>query len=213
MGRWLVVGLLVFAGCKSAAPVADSRYTEEWGKGFAAVASSYTAGGGPVPVPDSVPDACRCNGTGKITQPDGHQTDCLCGGPGKCTCVPVPALIVSSGKSETEWCRELAAAMGCDRETGVEVRLATGTRVDLINEQWAIECDWATKWAEGCGQALYYGACTGRKPGLLLLLKNAADRRYVERAAVVAAKYGIGLWVYDTNNKKWLVMFQRGKAE
>jgi hypothetical protein len=120
---------------------------------------------------------------------------------------------VSSGairKTEVEWCRDLAADLGCDRETGVEVTLATGTRVDLMNDRWAIECDWASKWAEGCGQALYYGICTGREPGLLLLLKSSDDRRYVDRAAVVAGKHGIGLWVYDTQRGKWLVMFRRG---
>lgn len=111
--------------------------------------------------------------------------------------------------SEVEWCERLATDLGCDLETGVEVRLSTGTRVDLMNEKYAIECDWASKWAEGCGQALYYAICTNRKAGLLLLLKSSDDKRFVERAAVVAGRHGIAIWVYNTDTEVWGVMASR----
>ena len=87
--------------------------------------------------------------------------------------------------------------------------MATGTRVDLLNSKYAIEVDWADKWAEGCGQALYYSICTDRKAGLLLLSKSSSDKRFVERAAVVAGKHGITIWVYNTDTETWGVMASR----
>ena len=229
MGRWLALVFLAVAvaGC-TLVPTPNpkpeyKKYTPTWGEGFSCVALAYTDKG-PIPIPDEVPDAtCPCKGSGRIVQPDGHETDCPGGGPGVCPLTKrgnwnhnisdwdeVAAVERAARKTELEWCRLLAAEMGCDQATGIEQRIATGTRVDLMNDQWAIEVDWASKWAEGCGQALYYGICTGRQPGLLLLLREPADRRYVDRAAVVAGKHGIGLWAYDTASERWLVMFKRG---
>jgi len=131
---------------------------------------------------------------------------------------PSPSLEVitqpvsASPNTEPEWVDYLAGEIGCD-PTQVEVRIATGTRVDLLNDRYAIEADWADKWAEGCGQALYYSACTGRQAGLLLLLKNESQRRYVERAAVVCAKHGIAMWVYDCEDRRWDRMFQRSNDQ
>lgn len=112
-------------------------------------------------------------------------------------------------RTEPEWVSHLAQEMNCDPSEQVEVRIATGTRVDLMNDHYAIEADWADKWAEGCGQALYYSACTGRQAGLLLLLKDESQRKYVDRAAVVCAKHDIAMWVYDCQDQRWDRMFQR----
>ena len=76
----------------------------------------------------------------------------------------------------------------------VEVRLWDATRVDMLSDDTAWEVDWAKKWAEGIGQALYYAAVTGKRPGLVLLVRDMdRDRRYVYRAQTVCAKHGIEL--------------------
>ena len=78
----------------------------------------------------------------------------------------------------------------------VEVRLWDLTRVDMLTKEYAIEVDWAPKWAEGIGQALYYAQVTGKKPGVILLIKDIKkEARFVYRLQIVAAKYDIKVWL------------------
>jgi hypothetical protein len=51
----------------------------------------------------------------------------------------------------------------------LEYELPSGGRVDCLNPNFAIEVEWAHKWAESVGQSLYYAAATDRKPGIILL--------------------------------------------
>jgi len=75
-----------------------------------------------------------------------------------------------------------------------EVVLNDKARVDCLTDQYAVEVDFAEKWAEGIGQALFYGVKTGRKPGVLLILENDGDERFIERLNLTAEKYGITTW-------------------
>jgi hypothetical protein len=50
-----------------------------------------------------------------------------------------------------------------------EVRTADGARVDIVTDTYAVEVDFAKKWAESLGQCLLYSACTGKKPAVLLI--------------------------------------------
>ena len=55
------------------------------------------------------------------------------------------------------------------------------TRVDCLAKDYAIEFDFAKKWAESVGQALYYSKMTGKAPAVVLILTNITDYRYVKR--------------------------------
>lgn len=55
------------------------------------------------------------------------------------------------------------------------------TRVDCLAKDYAVEFDFAKKWAESVGQALYYAKMTGRKPAVTLILTSPADYKYVKR--------------------------------
>ena len=44
------------------------------------------------------------------------------------------------------------------------------TRVDCLTKDFAIEFDFANKWAECVGQALHYGSLTGKTPKCVLIL-------------------------------------------
>ncbi len=55
------------------------------------------------------------------------------------------------------------------------------TRVDCLAKDYAVEFDFAKKWAESIGQALYYAKMTGKKPAVTLILTSPADYRYVKR--------------------------------
>lgn len=55
------------------------------------------------------------------------------------------------------------------------------TRVDCLTKDYAIEFDFAKKWAESIGQALYYSKLTGKAPAIVLILTSPTDYRYVKR--------------------------------
>lgn len=55
------------------------------------------------------------------------------------------------------------------------------TRVDCMSKDYAIEFDFAKKWAESIGQSLYYSKLTGKKPAVVLILTAPTDYRYVKR--------------------------------
>jgi len=101
-------------------------------------------------------------------------------------------------ESELEACRRLAPKY----EAEVEVRLWDGTRCDLVTETEAIEVDWAQtpKWAEAIGQAQYYGITLGKRPAVLLLVRDLdREMRYVHRCAVVCAKLDMRLYVEEAD--------------
>ena len=74
------------------------------------------------------------------------------------------------------------ANLWCRNEFGKqEVLLWDNTRVDCLTKDYAIEFDFAHKWAESIGQSLYYAKMTGKKPAVVLILTDLKDYRYVKR--------------------------------
>ncbi len=62
-----------------------------------------------------------------------------------------------------------------------EAVLWDATRVDCLAKDYAVEFDFAKKWAEAVGQSLYYSKMTGKLPAITLILTSPADYRYVKR--------------------------------
>ena len=56
-----------------------------------------------------------------------------------------------------------------------------GTRCDILTDTHAIEVDFADKWAEAIGQSLNYAMQTGKKAGIVLVLKYRGDEKHLER--------------------------------
>jgi len=84
-----------------------------------------------------------------------------------------------------------------------EVVLSDGSRVDLLSDEYAIEVDWAPKWAESIGQSVHYGLLTGRKPAVILLLRDPVHEwPELVRAARVCGHLGIALFVEQVKGKK-----------
>ncbi len=81
----------------------------------------------------------------------------------------------------------------CDKLKGkMEFVLPDKSRVDCLTDEYAIEVDWARKWAEGIGQSLYYSAITKKKPAIGLIMANTkADERHFRRLSIVAEKLNI----------------------
>ena len=55
------------------------------------------------------------------------------------------------------------------------------TRVDCLTKDYAIEFDFAKKWAEAIGQSLYYAKMTGKKPAITLVMTSPLDYKYLKR--------------------------------
>ena len=72
----------------------------------------------------------------------------------------------------SQWCGDIGQQ---------EFVLWDSTRVDCLTKDYAIEFDFAKKWAESVGQALYYSKMTDKKPAVALILTDADDYRYVKR--------------------------------
>lgn len=95
---------------------------------------------------------------------------------------------------ETDWSKRIAAdfrAQGIPAET--EFVCPDGSRVDILLPEYAVECEWSSKWKESIGQSLFYGVATNRQPMVILLVSKSDDRANYLRCAVVCAKAGIRL--------------------
>lgn len=78
----------------------------------------------------------------------------------------------------------------------MEYILDDRTRVDCLTRNYAIEFDFARKWVEAIGQALYYGLKTGRRPGVVLIMEDPIkEGRYLDRLRAVADQHGIKIWI------------------
>ena len=85
----------------------------------------------------------------------------------------------------------------CEARDGeAEHTLPDRTRVDCLTARYAVEVDWGRKWAQGLGQALHYAAETGRGPGVLLILEDPDEIRFVVRLArtVLAHDLPVVIW-------------------
>lgn len=71
----------------------------------------------------------------------------------------------------------------CSAKGGqLEYRLPDETRIDCLLPDLAVEFDFANKWAECIGQALYYGQKTGKTPACVLIMENPEkDIKYLKR--------------------------------
>lgn len=83
----------------------------------------------------------------------------------------------------------------CEKRGGViEYKLSDKTRVDCLLPNMAVEFDFANKWAECIGQAIYYGRQTNRQAACVLIMENEEkDLKYLYRLRRAAYKKGVNL--------------------
>ena len=80
-----------------------------------------------------------------------------------------------------------------------EVHVESG-RVDLVTNEYAIEIEFANKWKQSIGQALWYGLQTNKTPGIILIKREGhADNKYVIQlgsALEYAGLTKVRVWVW-----------------
>lgn len=73
-------------------------------------------------------------------------------------------------------------AYWCNKHGGqMEYKLNDKTRIDCLTDTLAVEVDFAPKWHECIGQALYYAKKTNRIPACVLIMENENDIRFLYR--------------------------------
>jgi len=86
----------------------------------------------------------------------------------------------------------------CNRLNGqMEVVLTDRSRVDCLTDKYAIEVDFAKKWAESIGQSLYYANMTEKKPAIGLIINLPKEQRYLKRVESMCKKYNIKLFLIE----------------
>lgn len=75
---------------------------------------------------------------------------------------------------EKDYADYIQSLIGGERE----VQLQDG-RADLVTDEYAIEIEWAPKWKEAIGQALWYALNTTKKPAIILILENQDQYKYL----------------------------------
>ena len=77
-----------------------------------------------------------------------------------------------------------------------EVTMPDGTRCDILTDTHAIEVDFADKWAEAIGQSLNYAMQTGKKAGIVLVLKDRGDEKHLERLKEMTRLYSMDIEIF-----------------
>lgn len=89
---------------------------------------------------------------------------------------------------QTEWCSGRGVT---------EYVLPDRTRVDCLTNTHAIEFDFGKKWAESIGQSLYYSLQTGKRAGVVLIIRKKKHYRYWIRlnTTIQYFKLPIDTWI------------------
>ena len=84
-----------------------------------------------------------------------------------------------------------------------EVLLDDKTRVDIVTDTFAIEVDFAEKWAESIGQSRYYSLKLNKKAGILLVINPLTDEKYLKRLISSIITENVTVWLWDYTTDKW----------
>lgn len=90
-------------------------------------------------------------------------------------------------------------SLWCAEQKGIsEVIMSDNSRLDCLTETYAVEFDFADKWAEAIGQSLLYGANTGKQSAIALIMEDPVkDLKYLSRliTTIIHHKLQIKLFI------------------
>lgn len=105
------------------------------------------------------------------------------------------AFTAAAQKYEADYVELIRRELGGQKEVAV----ASGY-VDLLAGDYAIEVEFADKWKQSIGQALWYGLQAGKTPAVVLIKKDDDDHKYVIQFGSALQYAGldqrIRLWVW-----------------
>jgi hypothetical protein len=93
-------------------------------------------------------------------------------------------------------------SLWCAEQQGkAEQVLSDKTRCDCITDKYAVEVDFAPKWAEAIGQSLHYSIKTGKEAGILLIIEKEKDWKYYFRVIDIIKFYNLPITVWTIQPK------------
>ncbi len=111
-----------------------------------------------------------------------------------------PSLILAKREHPEKWYQE----QWCEAHRGqVEVVLPNGTRCYCVTDTHAIEFDFGSNWAEAVGKSAYYSLQTKRKPGIVLILETAKDRKYWIRLNTTIEHFNLPIDTWSVGNASY----------
>ena len=115
-------------------------------------------------------------------------------------CLICPSLLLAKHLN-TERVYQLAFAKNL-QNAQIEVVAPDGTRCDILTAEFAIEVDFANKWAEAIGQSLNYAMQFNKSAGIVLILEIEADYKYYIRLNTIVEhfKLPIKIWLIKADN-------------
>lgn len=93
------------------------------------------------------------------------------------------------GWNEVQWSQYLAEQKGWEADYVLPDR----SRVDIYGDGVAWEVEWAHKQSQCFGQAMFYAASTGSRPGVWLLKRPGDERHYLRWLATIKAFEAAGV--------------------
>lgn len=101
----------------------------------------------------------------------------------------------SQAKNHAYFEKDYQEAWSRANKGNMEVILPDLARVDCVTKTHAIEFDFAPKWGEAIGQALYYATALHKKAGIVLIMEHPKkDQKYLDRVMAVAKEHNITVW-------------------
>jgi hypothetical protein len=91
------------------------------------------------------------------------------------------------------WCK--------DNNGSTEIVLIDNTRADCITKDYAVEVEFAPKWAEAIGQSLHYGFMTNKTPSIVLIFEHSNDMRFYMRLMLTIEHYSLPIRVWKVEHK------------
>ena len=101
--------------------------------------------------------------------------------------IPTLAHALDERHYQDAWCK----AQGGQ----TEYVLPDKTRVDCLTDAYAVEVDFAQKWAEAVGQSLHYASWTGRRAAVVLIV-SPGDTHLVKRLRRLVGHYNLPIDVF-----------------
>ena len=87
----------------------------------------------------------------------------------------------------------------CTEHQGVsDVRISDGAIADCITSTHVVEFQLAPNWSNAIGRALYYSRETGKKAGIVLIIKDEKDQEYWKQLNSVITHFGLPIDAWKT---------------
>lgn len=109
--------------------------------------------------------------------------------------VVILALFPYSANAKNKMKESRYQEIDCSKRKGKVESIIKGGRIDCETEYFAIEYDFAKKWAECLGQALFYSAYTSKVGLCILIVENNKDFKYIKKLEKAIEYHGLHIGV------------------